>query len=207
MLGKASDRRRVSPFGHKQDPAFDGIGGDGQIIVAAPAGGLIDRHRDHPREIGLGHDEIDITGTDDMHTVSGLIGQRGDRGKAHLLGHGQHQRLEQQGEAGELAKPVGFDLDDPPVGQLDPRGSDLKVAFVLEEGEVPQSFDLGVVEPMQPCDTRRRKPAAGDKVDALIVSTLPAASKSMPRIYHDLAMPRAASNSWFCIHRLSCFHC
>jgi AIPR protein len=37
-----------------------------------------------------------------------------------------------------LAKPVGPDLDDPPVGQLDPRGSDLEVAFVLEEVEVAQ---------------------------------------------------------------------
>jgi hypothetical protein len=27
------------------------------------------------------------------------------------------------------------------------------------------------------------------------------------RTYHGLAMPRAASNSWFCMHRHSCFHC
>ena len=50
-----------------------------------------------------------------------------------------NQRLEQRGEAGELAEPVGLDLDDPPVGQLDPRGSDLEVAFVLEEVEVGRS--------------------------------------------------------------------
>jgi hypothetical protein len=30
--------------------------------------------------------------------------------------------IEQQREAGKLAEPVGPDLDDPPVGQLDPRG-------------------------------------------------------------------------------------
>jgi hypothetical protein len=82
------------------------------------------------------------------------------------LGQGQHQRLEQQREAGKLAEPVGLDLDDPPVGQLDPRGSDLEVAFMLKEVEVPQSLGLGVVDPMQPFDPRCGKPAAGDKVDA-----------------------------------------
>ena len=63
-----------------------------------------------------------------MHAVPGLVDQPGDRGKGHLLGQGQHQRLEQQGEAGQLAEPVGLDLDDPPVGQLNPGGSDLEVA-------------------------------------------------------------------------------
>ena len=77
-----------------------------------------------------------------MHAVPGFVDQPGDRGKGHLLGQGQHQRLKQQCEARELAKPLGLDLGDPPVGQLDPRGSDLEVAFVLEEVEVPQpTFD------------------------------------------------------------------
>jgi hypothetical protein len=58
------------------------------------------------------------------------------------------------------------DLDDPPVGQLDPRGSDLEVALVLEEVEVAQTLGLGVVDRMQPFDPRRCKPAAGDKIDA-----------------------------------------
>jgi hypothetical protein len=35
-----------------------------------------------------------------------------------------------------------------------------------------------------------------------IVRTLRTASKSTPRTHHGLAMPRAASNSWFCIHGL-----
>jgi hypothetical protein len=57
-------------------------------------------------------------------------------------------------------------MDDPPVGQLDPRGSDLEVAFVLKEVEVAQPLGLGVMDPMPPFDPRCRKPAAGDKVDA-----------------------------------------
>src|ERR1700745_156332 len=37
---------------------------------------------------------------------------------------------------------------------------------MLEEVEMPQSFGLGVMDPMQPFDPRCRKPAADDKVDA-----------------------------------------
>jgi hypothetical protein len=37
---------------------------------------------------------------------------------------------------------------------------------VLEEVEVAQSLGLGVMDRMHACDTRRGKPAAGDKVDA-----------------------------------------
>ena len=137
VLSKAGDGRGVAPFGHEHHLAFVCIGGNGQIIVAAPAGGLVDCHCDHLRQVDLGHGEIDIVRADRMHAVPGFTDQLGNRGKGHLLGHGQHQRLEQQREAGELAKPVGLDPDDPPVGQLDPRGSDLEVAFVLEEVEVP----------------------------------------------------------------------
>jgi hypothetical protein len=201
VLGKAGDRRGVASLGHEYHLAFGGIAGNGQTIVAAPAGGLVDPHRADCRQVGLSHGEIDIARTDRMHAVLGLVDQSGDRGKRHLLGQGQHQRLEQQGEAGELAKPVGFDLDDPPVGQLDPRSSDLEVAFVLKEVEVAQPLGLGVMDPMQPFDPRCRKPAAGDK-SMPIVRTLRAASKSTTRTYHGLSMPRAASNSWFCIHGL-----
>jgi hypothetical protein len=36
---------------------------------------------------------------------------------------------------------------------------------MLKEVEVPQSFGLDVMDPMQPFDPRHREPAAGDKVD------------------------------------------
>ena len=101
-----------------------------------------------------------------MHTVPGFVDQPGHGGKGHLLRHRQHQRLEQQGEAGQLAEPVGLDLHDPPVGQLHPRGPHLQVAFVLEEIEVPQSLDLRVMDRVRAVDTRRWKSRPGDKVNA-----------------------------------------
>jgi hypothetical protein len=45
-------------------------------------------------------------------------------------------------------------------------GSDLQVAFMLEEVEVPQRLGLGVIDRMHTFDTRRREPAPGDEVDA-----------------------------------------
>ena len=39
-----------------------------------------------------------------------------------------------------------------------------------KEVEVPQPLGLGVMDPMPPFDTRRRKPAAGDKVDGRVIA-------------------------------------
>src|ERR1700747_645314 len=50
-----------------------------------------------------------------------------------------------------------------PSGSLTRGGSDLEVAFMLEEVEVAQPLGLGVMDPMQPVDSRCGKPAAGDK--------------------------------------------
>jgi len=47
VLAKAGDRRGVTSLGHEHHLVFGGIGGDGQIIVAAPAGGLVDRYSRH----------------------------------------------------------------------------------------------------------------------------------------------------------------
>ena len=88
VLGKAGDSRGVAPFGHEHHLAFLGIGGNGQIIMAASAGSLVDCHCDHLREVGFGHGEIDIARTDRMHAVPGFTDQLGNRGKCHLLGHG-----------------------------------------------------------------------------------------------------------------------
>jgi hypothetical protein len=44
---KQGDGRDVTALGDEHDPALGGIGNDGQIMMAAPVGGLIDRHRGH----------------------------------------------------------------------------------------------------------------------------------------------------------------
>jgi len=53
VLGKAGDGRGVAFLDHEHQLAFVGIGGNGQVVVAAPAGALVDRHRGHRREVGL----------------------------------------------------------------------------------------------------------------------------------------------------------
>jgi hypothetical protein len=162
IIGEAADGGGVAALGNEHDLAFDGVGGKGQVMMAASVGGLLDRHRDHRRQIGRGHREIDIARADRVHAVPGCVDQSGDRGERHLLRHCQNQRLEQQGEAGQLAEPIGLDQHDSPVGQFDPWCSHLQVVFVLEEIEVPQALGLRVIDRVRALDTRRQKPAAGD---------------------------------------------
>ena len=163
---EAGDRFGVFALGNEHHLPLAHIGGDGQVIVATPAGRFVDRHRGHRRQIGLGQSKIDIVRTDRMDAMPGQTDQLGHGGKGHLLGHGQHQRLEQQREASEFAEPVGLVLDDLPVGQLHARRPDVQEAFVLEEVEVTQAFDLGVVDRMHARHVWHRKPRPGNEIDA-----------------------------------------
>ena len=83
VFGKAGDGRGVPPFGHEPHLAFVGIGGNGQIIVAVPAGGLVDCHCDHFREVDLDHGEIDIARTEPSTRF--LIAGRRDAGQTDTL--------------------------------------------------------------------------------------------------------------------------
>ena len=67
-----------------------------------------------------------------MHLMPAFADNAGDGPKRHLLSEHQHQRLEQQGEAGELADPIGLDECHFAVRQSNPRYAHLKMAFVLE---------------------------------------------------------------------------
>jgi hypothetical protein len=53
-----------------------------------------------------------------MHAVPGLVDQPGDRGKGHLLGHRQHQCLEQQGKPESLPNQSGSIWTTRPSGSL-----------------------------------------------------------------------------------------
>ncbi len=166
VFGEGGHGLGVLAFGDEHHLAFVHIGGDGQVVVAAPAGGFVDRHGAHRRQIGLGQSEIDIARTDRVDAMPGAADQFGHGGEGRLAGHGQHQGLEQQGEPSELAKPVGFVLDHLPVGELHPRRAHFQDAFVLEEVEMPQALDLGVVDRMHARHPSGRKPRSGDKIDA-----------------------------------------
>jgi len=49
VCGETGDGLGVAPFGDEHHLALSGIGGDGQIIVAAARGGLVDRYGGHRR--------------------------------------------------------------------------------------------------------------------------------------------------------------
>jgi hypothetical protein len=90
-----------------------------------------------------------------------------------LLGEHQHQRLEQQGEAGELTDPVGLDQRHLAVRQLDPWYPHFEIAFMLKEVEVPQPLDLGVVDLVLARSLGMSKAAARHEIDVDRQSPLP----------------------------------
>ena len=49
VFSEADDGRGVTTLGRKHPLAVTGIGGDGQIIVAAARGALVDRYGGHRR--------------------------------------------------------------------------------------------------------------------------------------------------------------
>ncbi len=71
----------VLAFGDEDHLPFVHIGGDGQIIVAAPAGRLVDGDGGHRRQVGFGQGEIDVARTDRMNAMPRFADQLGDGGK------------------------------------------------------------------------------------------------------------------------------
>lgn len=155
---------RVAAFGHEQRLAFIGVGGQRQVVVAAPAGGLVDRKRGDLRQAGLRQRQLDIALADRGHPVPGFARQAGHRGKRHHAAQRQYQRLEQQRAAVQVLEPLRFDLGDLAVGHPQPRHSDLEVALVLEEVQMPQPLELGVMRRVLAGLRWVREAAAGGEV-------------------------------------------
>jgi hypothetical protein len=70
------------------------------------------------RQVDPGKGEIDIAAANGMHPMPAFADRARHRGKGHLLGEHQHQRLEQQGKAGELADQSGSTSATLPSGSL-----------------------------------------------------------------------------------------
>jgi hypothetical protein len=120
VLDEAGDVVGAAAFADEHDLAGIGIGHQREIALAAPIGRLVDGNAGERRQVGLGEGKIDIAAANRMHPMPAFADRGRDRGKWHLLGEHQHQRLEQQGEAGELTDPVGLDQRHLAVRQLDP---------------------------------------------------------------------------------------
>ena len=99
---------------------------------------------------------------------------------------------------GSFSEPVGLEQDDLPVRQLHPWCPDFQKAFLLEEIEVPQALDLGVVNRMNACHVGYRKPRSRDEIHVDRQRLLGRVEIDTVGV-HGLAMPKAASKSWFCI--------
>src|SRR5262245_44993027 len=100
-----------------------------------------------------------------MHPMPAFSDRARHRRKWHLLSEHQYQRLEQQGEAGELTDLVGLDQRHLAVRQLDPWYPHFEIAFMLKKVEVPQPLDLGVVNLVLARSLGMSKAAARHEID------------------------------------------
>jgi hypothetical protein len=135
--------RLTTPFGDEHDLAGVGVGSEGEIGMAAPIRGVVNGHACERREVGLGEGEIDIAAANGVHPMPAFTNDAGDCRKRHLLGEHQYQRLEQQGEAGEFAHPIGLDERHFAVPQPKARHAHFEMAIMLEEVEVAQPLCFG----------------------------------------------------------------
>lgn len=157
VLGKSTDRGGLPVLG---------VGRQGQVVVPAPIGRFVDGNGVHVGQVGLGDRHFDVTRTDRVHPVPGFADHPRHCGKGHLLAHRQHQRLEQQREARQLARPGRLHQNHPAIRQLHPRRPHLQIALVLEEVQMPVALDLRVVRRVQAGRLRMHESAARHEVDA-----------------------------------------
>jgi hypothetical protein len=165
-LAELFHRFGVTAFGDEHHFVHFGIGGKHQIIVAAPAGSLVDGQHSEAGQVRLGQGEVHVAAAYRLNPMPGLANQTGDSGERHLAAHSQNQGLKQQREARELARPIiGLDENNPAIGKLDPRRPHVEVTFMLEKIEMPVALRLGVVNRMQSFHAFVRKTAAFGEVD------------------------------------------
>ena len=166
LAGQRLDGLDAAALGHRQHPALDGVGGQGNVVMSARARGLVDGEFAHCGEVGLRQRQLHVALADRGYPVPALADQSRRRGEGHLLAQHQHQRLEQQGEARQFARPRRLDLAYRAVGQPHPRHAYLQEALVLEEIQMPVALGHRVVDRMLAVNPRHREATARRKVHA-----------------------------------------
>ena len=164
--GQRLDGLGTAPLGDEEYCTALGVRRQGHIVMAPSAGGLVNSQLPDLGEVGLCKHPLHVVDTDRHDPMQAEIDQARHAAEGHLLTQRQHQRLEQQREAGQPADPARLHLTDRTVRPLHARHADLQVALMLEEVERPETFADGVVHRMGASLSGQRKPAPLHKVDA-----------------------------------------
>ena len=203
--GQRLDRLSIASGGDEQHPALERVGCQGDVVVAAGTRGLVNGQCLHVAEVRPLQGQFDVVPAHRHHPVCRLAHDARHRGKRHLLREHQDQRLEQQGEAGQPAGKLGLDQAHRAIGQLHPRGTNLQVAFVLEEVQVPVRLGYGVVHRVCTFMAGHGEAAASNEIDEYRQHAWPPRRRSpsldrvLPRC---VLIPSAASKSLSCMSRL-----
>jgi hypothetical protein len=133
-----------------------------------------------------------------MHPVPRQVDRTCDSGERHLLDEHQHERLEQQRKAAELANPVRFDQPYGAIGQTHARHPHFEETIVLEEIQMTQTLDLRVVHKMFTSNPSIGKPAACNEVHGnreLPLSSIELNALDVPREVYGVRL-RTVDSSW-----------
>ena len=154
------NRYRLVAFGDVDHLACLGVGEQAHVVVTFGARGFIDRNAPHLAEVRRAdscihvafaqrHDSVNRQPRDTRHTR-----------ESHLPAQQHYKRLKQQREAGQLSGPGRRDLTHRAVGTFHPGHSDLELALVLEEIQMPIGLGHRVMDRMLPRLSRDREMTA-----------------------------------------------
>ena len=133
--------------------------------MTARPGCLVDGQLPDFSQVTCGDGEIHITLADRHDSVDRQSGNARHAAKRHLQRQHQHQGLEQEREARQLAGPIGPNLPDAAIGQLDARYPHVEKALVLEEIEMSVALDDGVMDGMFSINFSHLEATAAFEVD------------------------------------------
>lgn len=145
VMGEAVERTGSLAFSDDQELPRDSIGCNSDGTMPAASQGLIDDYGGHRREISIHQHEIDIARTVRIDAIPPHAGQRCHDNGIHLLIHNKDHRLEQQGEARQLAEPVRCHKDYAEIHHPHPWRTALEEAFVQKKVEMLHPLDISLL--------------------------------------------------------------
>ena len=105
VVDEGGDGVGVLAVGDVDDAALIDVDEQGDVVVAAAGGGLVDRHAAQLGKVHAGDGGIDVVVDDAPQAGVVLAEEAGDGGDRHVGDERHGERLEQQGEAGAGARP------------------------------------------------------------------------------------------------------
>ena len=145
VLGEGGDGGGIFAGSDEQDFSLVQIDEEGNVILAAAGGGLIDADLSDGRMVGFATRRIHVMIDDAPHAGVVFTDQSRDSQDGHGLGELDNEGFKQQGEAAFGPGPRDGDAVDAAEGTFDAGRAGMEIRLVLEEVQVAPGERFGVV--------------------------------------------------------------